>query len=237
MLELYLANITDFSDEQYQTFYKTADSAKTQEINAFRKNEDKQRSLLSNHLLIKLLNVYTQKKIKISKNEYGKKYLTNNEVFFNISHSGNWVLLGISDHEIGVDIEKIEPLDYIGLSTFFSEPEQDYLKSLHIEYLKNEFYRIWTANESYVKFLGKGLSIQLNSFIVPLTKNNNRVLNLSRGSHKKPQIQSFFLEDYSISICNHKFDDLSFNYYNATDELVMLNNKKDALFPEIKLWE
>ncbi|KYG37666.1 4'-phosphopantetheinyl transferase family protein [Bacillus gaemokensis] len=146
-------------------------------------------------------------------------------------------MIGISDCEIGVDIEKLETLDFINLSTFFSEPEQAYLKNLDHTCLKDEFYRIWTANESYVKFLGKGLSVPLNSFVVPLKKNDNLVLNSSRDSRKNPEIQLFFLEDYSMSICSQKFDNLSFNYYNAAGEIVTLNENRNGMFPKIESWK
>ncbi|WP_220788111.1 4'-phosphopantetheinyl transferase family protein, partial [Bacillus paramobilis] len=234
---LYLANITDYSEKDYLSFYIAADDLKKQEIDAFRQKEDKQRSLLSNDMLMKLLTASTQQKVEIQKNKYGKKYLTSNEIFFNISHSGNWILIGISNYTLGVDIERIEILDFISLSTFFSKPEQDYLKSVDTPRLKNEFYRIWTANESYVKFLGKGLSIPLNSFVVPLTKNDNLVLNLSRDSRENSKIQSFFLEDYSISICSQKLDYLSFHYYHPTDEIIRVNNNKNYILSKIKPWQ
>ena len=47
-------------------------------------------------------------------NEYGKPYLVRYDNFhFNITHSGHWVLCGISKGNIGIDLEKIDhdPLD------------------------------------------------------------------------------------------------------------------------------
>ena len=40
-------------------------------------------------------------------NENGNPFLKAGEPFFNLSHSGNYVVLAIADCEIGVDIEHI----------------------------------------------------------------------------------------------------------------------------------
>ncbi len=87
-------------------------------------------------------------------NEYGKPYLCGNKFYFNISHSYEYTVLVISDREVGVDIEKIT----------FKERVIDRVCTLEEKKLiKNsiDFIVMWVKKESYVKYLGVGLSYDL----------------------------------------------------------------------------
>ncbi len=67
-------------------------------------------------------------------------------VYFNLSHSHGVVMVGISHTEIGVDIEKVRPIDR---SKFpFIEAEDD-----------DKFFEMWTERESYAKFTGEGIAV------------------------------------------------------------------------------
>jgi hypothetical protein len=46
-------------------------------------------------------------KLTIIKNEYGKPYFKDLDIFFNISHSEDYFIIGLANKEIGVDIQKI----------------------------------------------------------------------------------------------------------------------------------
>lgn len=80
---------------------------------------------------------------------------------FNLSHSGDRMLLGIVRHaRIGVDIEEIRPesarLDVA--ARFFTARENEDLKSLSGEEQIHAFFNCWTRKEAYLKALGCGLS-------------------------------------------------------------------------------
>ena len=66
-------------------------------------------------------------------------------VHFNLSHSDGVLLVGISHTPIGVDIERIRPIDYKKFAFLNAEDEQD-------------FFEKWTQMESYLKFTGEGIS-------------------------------------------------------------------------------
>jgi 4'-phosphopantetheinyl transferase len=95
--------------------------------------------------------------------EHGKPYLTDNSMFFNISHSGEYVILAVSEHEVGADIERIRPYKQSVAARCFTPREREFLKD---EGTDEAFYRVWTAKESIVKACGAGLSMPLNSFCV-----------------------------------------------------------------------
>ena len=94
---------------------------------------------------------------KILKNSYGKPYIKNSKLNFNISHSGNTVICVFSKQEIGVDIEEISETEFSLFENIFSFQEIAEIKS----YGLNKFYEFWTKKESVIKGIGKGMSIPL----------------------------------------------------------------------------
>ena len=54
----------------------------------------------------------------------------NEEICFNRSHSGKYVLFAVSEMEIGCDIEKIKEVKWKLAKRFFSEKEYDFLVRL-----------------------------------------------------------------------------------------------------------
>lgn len=127
-----------------------------------------------------LLNkVLTELNIKdeIIYNEYGKPYLKSNKVYFNISHSYDYTVLVISSEEIGVDIEKIRIRKNV-IDRACTEEEKKLIKTA------DDFTIMWVKKESYVKYLGKGLSYGLK--------------NVDTLKLKKYQIKKY--KDYYIAI-------------------------------------
>ncbi len=88
---------------------------------------------------------------------------------FNLSHSGDLALVAVSrGREIGVDVERIRPdrdLDRIA-TRFFSTVEVAALLALPRAERAEAFYHCWTRKEAYIKALGDGLAIPLDSFDV-----------------------------------------------------------------------
>ncbi len=68
------------------------------------------------------------KSANIAYTTYGKSYLYGEkELFFNISHSGNWVIMAIGLTEVGVDIEKIDEKNTSYLMDVFTKDEKFYI--------------------------------------------------------------------------------------------------------------
>lgn len=88
--------------------------------------------------------------IKISSN--GKPY-TDNNVFFNLSHSCALVMCAIGRGEVGCDVEYIREIKSGALRSAFLPYERD-----HIGDDGERFYTLWTVKESYIKFLGETIA-------------------------------------------------------------------------------
>ncbi len=77
--------------------------------------------------------------------DYGEKpRFDKGGAHFSLSHSHGVLMLGISHSEIGVDIEKIRPVNYEKFTFVDASDEK-------------EFFRKWTERESYLKYTGVGL--------------------------------------------------------------------------------
>lgn len=89
--------------------------------------------------------------------ERGKPYVNTSGVEFNISHSGDFALIGVSRHKIGVDIEKIKPnRNFKGLAeAVLSKYEKAWVFENDIE---QRFYQLWTLKEARLKCDGDGLA-------------------------------------------------------------------------------
>ena len=88
---------------------------------------------------------------------------------FNLSHSGEYALLAVTPGlEVGIDIEQFRP-DFGTqeiAERFFSAEEAGILCALPEEEKVEAFFKCWTRKEAFVKALGGGLSIPLDSFDV-----------------------------------------------------------------------
>ena len=101
--------------------------------------------------------------LSVQKNEFGKPYFENSDIYFNISHSANIAVLTVADTECGVDIENTaKPHEAMGVANrFFSRNEY---AAMMLSANPNEaFCRLWTLRESYVKMRGKGFAIGLST--------------------------------------------------------------------------
>jgi len=92
-------------------------------------------------------------------NYHGKPDFADETWHFNLSHSGEYVCLVISECSVGVDIQQIRPLkNYHLAERYFSERELSKLEACANEAEKVEcFYDIWVKKEAYAKLTGEGI--------------------------------------------------------------------------------
>lgn len=97
---------------------------------------------------------------------------TGGKLHFNLSHSENMAVFAITTSgEVGIDIEKIQPLNKSDVAErFFSDAEKSALASLPPSQQTSGFYHVWARKEAIIKANGKGLAIPLSSFSVSIDK-------------------------------------------------------------------
>lgn len=91
-------------------------------------------------------------------NEHGKPYVKGIPVHFNVSHSGDIAICAVSEHEIGIDIEKIRDIDQRITRRFATDDEKSY-----IDTHANGLFEIWTLKEAFFKCKGTGLGPDIKS--------------------------------------------------------------------------
>jgi len=92
---------------------------------------------------------------------------------FNVSHSGTLALYGfVQCHEIGVDIERFRGLsDMMSIARrSFAPGEYACLKAAAQSQRQALFFSCWTRKEAYIKAVGDGLSLSLDSFEVTMSE-------------------------------------------------------------------
>ena len=109
---------------------------------------------------------------QFAENSYGKPSVCDGfpKLHFNLTHTNGLVACVVSsDQEVGVDAEFIDSsIDLDVARKYFARSEIEHVESSAKEKKHEAFYDVWTLKESYVKALGRGLSVPLDSFSICL---------------------------------------------------------------------
>jgi 4'-phosphopantetheinyl transferase len=129
------------------------------------------------------LNIQPEK-IVFARGGHGKPWIADSDLTFNMSHSGRYLLMGVTRHRaIGVDIECAKDnRDFLALAKRFFSPSE-YLSIQSATHPAAAFYRCWTRKEAFVKATGLGLSFPLSHFEVDVAETPDGASCLLRVAH------------------------------------------------------
>lgn len=105
--------------------------------------------------------------LEIAYGPQGKPHITNVSWHYNISHSGEYVALAISNAPVGIDIQHNVPYNKSLVRRFFTAEEAEAYESLishevqPVDAAKQAmdlFYTLWCRKEAYGKLKGTGLT-------------------------------------------------------------------------------
>lgn len=165
----YLIYTEDFSEDLWRKIRKCERIVSPGIINQSSKNH----SILGRVLLSYVLSENDRnEKLSFTYGSNGKPYLRDSRAFFNISHSGDYVVCSISESEIGCDVQTVGKYNPRIAERFFTEKEKLFLEES--ENQPHDFTKLWTLKESVLKKTGEGITKGLDSFcFADCLKENN----------------------------------------------------------------
>lgn len=184
-MKIYITDINDISLERVREL--SCDRA--QKTQRYKLPADKKRCIAGGLFIKRFL---CDNKILI--NKYGKPVSQNGE-YFNLSHSGDYVIFALSDCEVGCDIQRTDFIRTDGAAKFvFCKNEMNLLKNSYDK--TGTFYSLWTKKESLHKCIGEGFHRS--------GKSTDVSRNIYEENGKKYYFKVFKFSDYIISACSEK---------------------------------
>ena len=90
----------------------------------------------------------------------GKPFLARHpHIHFNLSHTAGVAVCAVDDRPVGIDVERVVPLDPDVLSCVMSQEEQASIAASGSP--EEAFMRLWTRKEALLKLTGRGLNSRL----------------------------------------------------------------------------
>ena len=189
-------SINNYSKVEYDHFFSLIKSEKQKKINKLANSKDKKRSILGEMLFIKILEEFKidYYSIEIYKNEYGKPLIKDLNIYFNISHSKDYVVCVASKNQIGVDIEYIRKINNNVVYQFATTNEVAYINNNNKNF-SQKCFEIFTLKEAYFKCIGTNLN-GIKNIEFSIKKNsiqfNNKDFNFKLV---------YSIDNYVIAIC------------------------------------
>lgn len=194
--DLYIAGIDEIPNDD---FTETISEYRLKKAKNYKNEDDRKLSILSSLLLDKALKKHdlSERDMKYTFNAYGKPYFANAEdLHFSISHSGEYAMVVLSDKEIGCDIQQIKNINLSIADRFFTAEEKKYVKCTE------DVFRIWTLKESFIKAIGKGLALPLNSFSIKGLDSDKPYCEYNRELYEFKEFDK--MTGYCIAVCEVK---------------------------------
>lgn len=224
-MKIYAVKILDISEGNLNQLSLMLTEESRQKVARFVHKQDKIRTLIGEILIRKKISEQLgirNDEIIFAKNSYGKPYLKNDRNFhFNISHSGDFVVVAVGDKPVGIDVEQVKYMDdYRRIAErYFTKSELAYITKIDCDNL-GRFFEIWTAKESYIKCQGKGLSIPLKSFSIEINRGNIQAI-LDDEQNQFLFKQLAIDTGYKLTICSLGGD--------IPDDIIMI--RQNSLLP------
>lgn len=93
----------------------------------------------------------------IFKDKNNKPIFLNKNLFFNISHSKDYVCCCLAPINVGVDIEQPRKINQNALKKFLNKDDNNY---------SDDYLKVWNIKEAYSKYLGVGLKLNFVSLSI-----------------------------------------------------------------------
>lgn len=208
-MKIYYCNLNEFNDLSGKEFLSPERYAR---VERYRTVPAKKACLVAGLLLRMILG--DDYEDKLITNAHGKPKLKDNSLYFNLSHSSDYVVLAVADCELGIDIEKIAPYNSKVAERCFTEDEQKWMKQQEYNVIHQPFYFLWTGKEAVMKATGIGFAMKPESF---------SLLPIENGPHKiHEQIWHLYwstLDNHQICVATANAAQMEWEFISREDLL------------------
>ena len=203
MIEQFAINIEQVKAADLGDIKKILSEEKIARVERFRFEADQVRGIVGEALVRCLLGEKYGMEAADIRFGYGEKekpclLLPHGDVDFNISHAGSWVVCGIGNSGMGIDVELVREREVPLAKAVLTAEEYRAWSGLPAEEQNSYFYRHWTLKEAYVKYLGVGLSMDFSG-ILPESQADG--FYSIRGDADCILFSQRLASDYPLSIC------------------------------------
>lgn len=234
MIDLYAMECPQLiSAEQYHLLWDLCSAARREQVRKFVFQRDKEIAVFTEcfarYCISKKFGLSFEA-MTFSRNSYGKPYLTNtSDVLFNVSHSGNYIICGVSSKPVGVDVEEFGKAPLEVAEYFFNMDEKRALREKSGEEADKLFYALWTLKEAYLKRVGIGLQ-NLSQCSFSINSENGEITCFVNGKITEAFVFSLIeKEHYIMAVCGDgpvKLHNVIFKeFMNALQQDVQLRKK------------
>lgn len=157
--KVYIASLSPYPDDEVTSRYENIKDRFTGNGRISQRKE----SLIGRLMLHKVLSELEAGKYSVIYSDDDKPVLKSEKnIFFNISHSDDYVAIALSSDEVGCDIQEIRPYNSKVAVRHYCKNETALIENSSDK--DDMFIRLWALKESILKFTGKGLSGGLTSY-------------------------------------------------------------------------
>jgi 4'-phosphopantetheinyl transferase len=159
--------LNNLSDDSWRAYMQQMPDDIRHKIDRYHKWEDKQARLFGKLLILRGLqeiNNYDGNLEDLSYDKFGRLFYQG-QIDINISHADEYVVCAFaSSGRVGIDIEKIKPIDVSEIDRHLTADELENIRSASDPSM--EFYKIWTSKESIIKADGRGLLVDIKKVLI-----------------------------------------------------------------------
>ena len=206
MVTVYTANIAQLPDPKENIeVMNSLPKCEIEKILRFRHTSGRKQCLGARLLQKYVFDLYGVSLEDVTYGEHGKPKVRS--IHFNLSHSHDMVVCAVGEREVGCDIEKTAAIREKIAERFFCENEVAHLNVLKGKERDEEFFRLWTMKESYMKMTGEGMNLDLKRFEFIL---GAPVKVIRDGKLCDCFVKEYELSDYKLTVCaeENEFDEV-----------------------------
>lgn len=169
-------NTGEFTHADYDAAYAGLSPSRRAHIDGLKSEKARRCSLAGELLVQRLLSGLGVNNAQLHRKDNGQPYLTGCDLHVSISHCEDFVVSAIGTEPIGIDVERIRPIDLQIAGHVCTDRERQYLfEPAEQDQQLERFFEIWTAKEAYLKKQGTGITGLKKVNILPMDRQLFRV--------------------------------------------------------------